>query len=62
MNILRTFTALLISTLAAAPSPSLAADTQFSLLVLAMPTRYHYEYIPVARESLSGSPSCMPSN
>ena len=28
-----------------------AADTQFSLLVLALPTRYHYEYIPVARES-----------
>ena len=28
-----------------------AADSQFSLLVLALPTRYHYEYIPVAHES-----------
>ena len=51
MKFLRTLTALLFSALAAAPTPSQAADTQFSLLVLAMPTRYHYEYIPVARES-----------
>ena len=36
---------------AAAATPALAADTQFAILVLAMPTKYHYEYIPVARES-----------
>ena len=29
-----------------------AADTQFKLLVLAMPNKYHYEYIPIARASL----------
>jgi uncharacterized protein len=34
-----------------APSASWA-DNQFKLLVLAMPSKYHYEYIPVARESL----------
>ncbi len=27
------------------------ADSQFKLLVLAIPNRYHYEYIPVARDS-----------
>lgn len=33
-------------------SPSLAtAQAQFKLLVLAAPNKYHYEYIPVARES-----------
>jgi type 1 glutamine amidotransferase len=32
-------------------TPTQAADSQFSLLVLALPTRYHYEYIPVAHES-----------
>jgi type 1 glutamine amidotransferase len=31
---------------------SYAADTQFKLLVLAMPNKYHYEYIPIARDSL----------
>jgi type 1 glutamine amidotransferase len=36
---------------AALSSTAAVADPQFSLLVLAMPTRYHYEYIPVARES-----------
>ena len=36
---------------AAMSTTTQAADTQFSVLVLAMPTRYHYEYIPVARES-----------
>jgi type 1 glutamine amidotransferase len=34
-----------------APSSS-RADSQFKLLVLAMPSKYHYEYIPVARDSL----------
>jgi type 1 glutamine amidotransferase len=29
-----------------------AADTQFKLLVLAIPNKYHYEYVPIARESL----------
>jgi type 1 glutamine amidotransferase len=33
------------------PSVSLA-DSQFKVLVLAMPSKYHYEYIPVARDSL----------
>ena len=28
------------------------ADDQFKLLVLAIPNKYHYEYIPVARDSL----------
>ena len=27
------------------------ADSQFKLLVLAIPNKYHYEYIPVARDS-----------
>lgn len=27
------------------------ADSQFKVLVLAIPNKYHYEYIPVARES-----------
>ena len=29
-----------------------AADSQYKLLVLAIPNKYHYEYIPVARDSL----------
>lgn len=46
-----------LPTLAAAAAlsaalPAGAADTQFKLLVLAMPNRYHYEYIPIARDSL----------
>ena len=28
------------------------ADDQYKILVLAMPGKYHYEYIPIARESL----------
>jgi len=28
------------------------ADTQYKILVLAMPSKYHYEYIPIARDSL----------
>ena len=39
------------ATVAAATSAAQAGDGQFQLLVLAMPTKYHYEYIPVARES-----------
>lgn len=37
--------------LLAAATDSLAED-QFKLLVLAMPGKYHYEYIPIARDSL----------
>lgn len=43
-----------VATLAAvflSAAPPAFADPQFSLLVLAMPSRYHYEYIPIARES-----------
>lgn len=29
------------------------ADPQFKLLVVAMPSKYHYEYIPIARDSLT---------
>ncbi len=37
----------------AAVIPSAAvADPQFKLLVLAMPSKYHYEYIPIAREGI----------
>ncbi len=37
----------------AALVPSAAwADPQYKLLVLAMPSKYHYEYIPVARGSI----------
>ncbi|MGF7147540.1 hypothetical protein FHS96_001149 [Sphingomonas zeicaulis] len=35
----------------AAPSAALA-DSQFKLLILSIPNKYHYEYIPVARDSL----------
>jgi uncharacterized protein len=39
--------------LIAALFPAIAwADAQYKLLVLAIPNTYHYEYIPVARESL----------
>ena len=34
-----------------APAPALAED-QFKLLVVAPPSTYHYEYIPIARENL----------
>lgn len=37
---------------AMALSPDSRADSQFKLLVLAMPSKYHYEYIPIARDSL----------
>lgn len=36
---------------ALATTPVHAGEGQFQLLVLALPTKYHYEYIPVARES-----------
>jgi type 1 glutamine amidotransferase len=33
-------------------APVTHADSQFKLLVFAVPNKYHYEYIPVARENL----------
>lgn len=48
---MKLFRSLAVAALAAACTLAGAADTQYSLLVLAMPTRYHYEYIPIARES-----------
>ncbi|WP_294333403.1 ThuA domain-containing protein [uncultured Sphingomonas sp.] len=43
----------LLLALAALLAPALGcADPQFTLLVIAAPSKYHYEYIPVARESL----------
>ena len=33
-------------------SPAALAENQFKLLVFAMPSTYHYEYIPIARDSL----------
>ncbi len=42
---------LLALAVAAAPTVA-AADPQYKLLVLAMPSKYHYEYIPPARESI----------
>lgn len=35
----------------AIPSRSMA-DSQYRVLVLAMPSKYHYEYVPIARDSL----------
>jgi len=52
MKPLRSLLAFLTTTVVASTAaPVLAADAQFSLLVLAMPTKYHYEFIPVARDS-----------
>ena len=39
----------LATLLLAAPS---RADSQYKILVFAMPGKYHYEYIPIARDSL----------
>lgn len=33
-------------------APACYAQTQFKVLVLAIPNKYHYEYIPIARENL----------
>ena len=33
-------------------APAAFADSQFKLLVLAIPNKYHYEYIPIARDSM----------
>jgi uncharacterized protein len=47
----RLLLALLVALAASLPG-SAWAQSQFKLLVLAMPSKYHYEYIPIARESL----------
>lgn len=45
----RTF---LLAATASLLTPALSrADSQYRVLVLAMPSKYHYEYIPVARDS-----------
>ena len=49
MNVRQTLAA--VAVVSAATMPAAAADTQFAVLVLAMPTKYHYEYIPIARDS-----------
>ncbi|AVR97851.1 hypothetical protein C9I28_21085 [Pseudoduganella armeniaca] len=43
---------LVLAALALAGAADALADSQFKLLVLAMPGKYHYEYIPIARDSL----------
>lgn len=47
----RTAKALVVLLAVAAPARSWA-DDQFKLLVLAMPSKYHYEFVPIARDSL----------
>lgn len=49
---MKRMTILLAATLLLAAAPASQAETQFKLLVLAMPGKYHYEYIPIARDSL----------
>lgn len=38
---------------AAAATQALAADTPFAIILLAMPTMYHYQYIFIARASFA---------
>jgi len=47
-SIVRALLALLLSMIPAV----VMAEDQFKLLVIATPSKYHYEYIPVARDSL----------
>lgn len=47
----RTAHALLLAAAAVTASPALA-DDQYKLLVIAKSSRYHYEFIPIARDSL----------
>lgn len=44
--------ALLVLSLLAGSLPALAQLPQFKVLVFSTPNKYHYEYIPMARESL----------
>ncbi len=52
------FRALLAIVLVMIPSIGFAED-QFDVLVIATPSKYHYEYIPVARDGIEHSQSCM---
>ena len=49
---MRKIVRMLLALLALAAPASAWADPQYKLLVLAIPNKYHYEYIPVARDSL----------
>lgn len=49
---MKRMTTLMAAALLATAAPGSKAETQFKLLVLAMPGKYHYEYIPIARDSL----------
>ena len=42
----------LIALLALSVPAAVQAEDQYKLLVLAIPNKYHYEYIPIARDSL----------
>jgi type 1 glutamine amidotransferase len=44
---------LLLSVIAAVMPTTAWADPQYKLLVLAMPSKYHYEYIPAARDEMT---------
>jgi len=48
----RALTLLALSAAVALPHAAAWADGQFKVLVLAIPNKYHYEYIPIARDSL----------
>lgn len=52
MRAIRTFLLLLAAMLAPVLPGSAQAEPQYKLLVLAIPNKYHYEYIPIARDSL----------
>ncbi|WP_375271076.1 ThuA domain-containing protein [Sphingomonas sp.] len=43
---------LLLAAVASIAATTAGADPQYKLLVLAMPSKYHYEYIPVARDEM----------
>ncbi|NTS65566.1 ThuA domain-containing protein [Sphingomonas sp. HHU CXW] len=44
---------LLLAAVATVASTTAGADPQYKLLILAMPSKYHYEYIPVARDEMT---------
>jgi type 1 glutamine amidotransferase len=53
MRAIRALLVLIAATFATLAFPASAwADPQYRLLVLAIPNKYHYEYIPIARDSL----------
>jgi len=49
---MKPFVVTLVAVLAVLFPAASWAESQFKLLVLAMPSKYHYEYIPIARDSL----------